>query len=80
MIRARYFSRLPQDDVSEMSTHHVLIDEPDCCYTSAFQFFAEDYTSMQDARHGWVALTDQQRHRYYQQESMDRARATYAKS
>lgn len=79
MNRAACFTRIPQDDLSDTDPAHVWVDEHECCYTTAFQFFAEDVGDVEQAKHAWADLSARERIPFRNLEKADYARATAAK-
>ena len=79
MKRAACFTRIPQDNLSDTDPTHVWIDEPECCYTPASQFFAEYVGNVEYAQHIWPELSLQDRLPYLNLEKADQLRAATAK-
>ena len=79
MNRAACFTRIPQDDLSDADAAHVWVDENECCYATAFQFFAENMGDVEQAQHVWADLSVRARLPYRNMEKADYMRAAAAK-
>ena len=79
MNRAACFTRIPQDDLSDTDPVHVWIDEDECCYTTAFHYFAHHVGDVEQAHVAWEALPAQDRVPFHNMATADLARAAAAK-